>query len=173
MTAPDEASVEVKVAAPEDAAGLLALLKQLQTESTAVLFSHLDQLTVAKEAQALAQVNAATGGIILLAVLEGQPIGLVTVMQLEDAPGVGELGIAVRKDYWHQGVGSLLLDEALYWFVNYAPLDHLVLDVYESNVRAKRLYEHYGFVVTNHLTLTDAVNKRQPALAMEYQGPKE
>ena len=67
----------------------------------------------------------------------------------------------------------MLLDEALYWFVNFAQLDHLVLDVYKSNNRARRLYQHYGFVEVAECTIKDSDGHDQPAVSMEYQGIEE
>ncbi|AGL88326.1 Acetyltransferase [Limosilactobacillus fermentum F-6] len=166
-------TVFLREAKPTDAAALLALLTQLQTETNAIVYSNLANMTVEREAQNLAQIARSNTGIILVATYQGKLIGLATVMRIEGDANAGELGLAVLKDYWHNGIGSLLLDEALYWFVNFAQLDHLVLDVYKSNNRARRLYQHYGFVEVAECTIKDSDGHDQPAVLMEYQGIEE
>lgn len=55
-----------------------------------------------------------------------------------------ELGITVRKDYWGQGIGSLLMKE----LIKYAKenrIEILNLDVRSDNVNAIHLYEKFGF----------------------------
>ncbi|MDO4855289.1 MAG: GNAT family N-acetyltransferase [Limosilactobacillus gorillae] len=166
-------TVSLRVATPKDAEALLALLNQLQQETNAITYDNLSSLKVEKEAQNLAQIARSTNGIVLLASYQDQLIGLATVMHLSDGANAGELGLAVLRDFWHNGVGSLLLDETLYWYLNYADLDHLVLDVFKSNKRAQQLYQHYGFVKVTDCVIKDSNGIDQPAVGMEYRGLEE
>lgn len=162
-------TVEIKLAAPADAAAVLALLKQLNIESAAILVPHLNDITVEQEAQSIDQINSSTDAIMLLAVYQDQPIGIVTIMNLPNRPQVGELGVAVLKDYWRNGIGSFLVDEAEYWFANYSSLNQLVLDVFEDNQAAIALYQKYGFVKTGKTKVQDQNGQLRDALLMEWQ----
>lgn len=107
--------------------------------------------------------------MILLAQYRNHPIGIVTIMELADRPQVGELGVAVLKDFWRNGIGSLLVDEATYWFANYSTLQKLVLDVFDDNVPAIKLYQKYGFVKTGEAKVTDQQGQQRAAVLMEFQ----
>lgn len=56
-----------------------------------------------------------------------------------------ELGISVRKQYWHLGAASALLTELIAFAQANKTLKTIRLDVYANNERAIRLYEKFGF----------------------------
>lgn len=158
------ADVQVKLATAEDAAGVLTLLRQAATESDAILVPHLADVTLDQERRNIDMINSFDDCVMLLAMLDSTPIGIVTVMVLEDQPTVGELGVVVAKPYWRNGIGQLLVDEAEYWFANYSSLDKLVLTVFETNQPAINLYRKLDFVETGR-----EKDAGRPALRMEYQ----
>lgn len=55
-----------------------------------------------------------------------------------------ELSIAVRKQYWRQGIGSMLMKE-LIQYAKENGLEIINLDVRADNKQAIRLYEKFGF----------------------------
>lgn len=156
--------VRIKLATPDDAAGVLNFLRQSATESNAILIPHLADVTPAQERRNIAMINSFDDCVIMLAMLGSQPIGIVTVMVLEDQPAAGELGVVVAKQYWRNGIGSLLVDEAEYWFQNYSSLQRLVLTVFAENIPAIRLYQKLGFQQTG-----DHQENQRKVLEMEYR----
>ena len=56
-----------------------------------------------------------------------------------------ELGITVKKEYWHLGAASALLTELIRFARESGALKAIHLDVYANNERAIRLYEKFGF----------------------------
>ena len=56
-----------------------------------------------------------------------------------------ELGITVRKKYWHLGAASALLTELIRFAKANEMLKSIHLDVYANNKNAIRLYEKFGF----------------------------
>lgn len=164
-----ETSVHIAMATGDQAPAVLAMLKQARTETKVVLIEHLDAVTPTVQARYLDAMATSDDHLALVAMLGDQVLGMLTVTPLHDQPGVGELGIVVLKDYWHHGIGSLLVDEAIYWFENFAPLDHLVLDVFQANERAVQLYHRFGFVITDEVQSADSDGTLHATYLMEYQ----
>lgn len=137
--------VNFDIANKKDAAKVLGLLRALQVESTTFTISpEFATLTVDDEADNIDKISQTDDNLILLAWLDGEPIGIVTVSRVPGSP-LGELGLAVRKAYWHQGLGAALVDEALNWGCNYSSLIGLKLDVMIDNIHAIHLYQKMGF----------------------------
>lgn len=161
------AQVEIKLATGKDAGAVLHFLKQSAKESDAVTIPHLAQVTVDQEQKNIDLINRFDDCVMMLAMLDSQPVGIVTVMMLSDQPDVGELGVVVAKKYWRNGIGQLLVGEAEYWFENYSSLTALVLTVFKSNQPAINLYEKLHFIKTGEFT-----EDGRPAWQMEYQPVK-
>lgn len=157
-------AVTIKLAGPEDAAKVLAFLRQTATESNAVQVPHLLDVSLEQEADNIKMINQFDNCVVMLAMLGDEPVGIVTVMMLADHPEVGELGVVVEKKYWRNGIGQLLVDEAEYWFENYSSLKKLVLSVFADNSPAIALYRKLHFEETGK-----TVEDGRPALVMEYQ----
>ncbi len=56
-----------------------------------------------------------------------------------------EMGITVRKKYWHLGAATAVLGELIGRAKSGTPLRAIRLGVYENNERAVRLYRKFGF----------------------------
>ncbi len=56
-----------------------------------------------------------------------------------------EMGITVKKQFWHLGAASALLTDLIDFATNDPVLRTIHLGVYENNDRAIRLYEKFGF----------------------------
>lgn len=56
-----------------------------------------------------------------------------------------EMGITVKKQYWHLGAASALLTDLIDFAEKDPVLRTMHLGVYENNTRAIRLYEKFGF----------------------------
>lgn len=156
--------VSMKTATAADGEMVLQLLKQLQLESNVVLIAHLDHMSVQQASADLDQLSDRDDSIVLLAMYGQQAIGILTVTPDDDQQG--ELGVAVLKDYWHNGIGTMLVDEAVYWLNHYSSLNALKLDVFNDNDRARAIYKRLGFVATGSRQVKDAVGKMQMATMM-------
>ena len=55
-----------------------------------------------------------------------------------------ELGIAVRKEYWHEGIGQWLMKAAI-TKARWVGYEQLELGVFADNARATALYKKLGF----------------------------
>ena len=110
--------------------GCFAILRVTATESDAVLVPHLNEISEKTEAKNIDLINQFDDCVILLTMLGEEIVGMVTVMVLDHQPTTGELGVVVRKKYWRNGIGRLLVDEAEYWFNTYSSLENLVLTVF-------------------------------------------
>ncbi|WP_054645748.1 GNAT family N-acetyltransferase [Secundilactobacillus oryzae] len=53
--------------------------------------------------------------------------------------------MGVVKELWNQGLGTALVDEALYWAQTVSQLRRIILTVYAENVAAVHVYQKLGF----------------------------
>ncbi|AEN98978.1 GNAT family N-acetyltransferase [Fructilactobacillus sanfranciscensis] len=140
----NEVEVGIRSAEPIDASAMLALLKQLQSESDFFeLDVEIDEVTPQSEAQQIELLNGSGTNIILLATADENLIGIGTVQQIND--DTGEIGIAVLNDFQNIGLGTMLVDELINWQTNYSKLTKLNLEVKKDNQPAIHIYHKLGF----------------------------
>lgn len=79
---------------------------------------------------------------------QGRVIGLVTMDggTVRATQHSAVLGILVDQDYRGQGVGKLLMEQAIEW-ARGVKLQRLELYVFATNTKAVALYEQFGFVI--------------------------
>lgn len=91
-------------------------------------------------------------GHSLVAVIDETVVGM---LGLEIGKGrrahVGQIGMIVRDDFQHQGIGSRLLECGLNLTQQWLNLTRLELHVYCDNEAAIRLYQKYGFEIEGTL----------------------
>ena len=61
-----------------------------------------------------------------------------------------EFGVCVLKEFWGYGIGQNLLKESIYW-ADSTEIKKMNLSVLETNEKAIKLYEKYGFVIEGTL----------------------
>lgn len=131
-----------------DAKNILAYLKEVAQETHFLILEDLE-VELSTYEKALAFTKESRGHLLLLAENEeAEILGMVNINGAEEKlrQHIGEVGISVKKIYWHQGLASLLLDEALYWWEEFSQLTRLELYVQSQNQAAIHLYEKFGFL---------------------------
>jgi len=74
------------------------------------------------------------------------PVGYIGAFNMIDDYNI--IGIAVKKDFQHKGVGTKLIN-SLIDFAKKENVKSLSLEVDETNLKAINFYKKMGFVVTN------------------------
>ena len=136
----------IEPAKPEDAAAMLAYLKQLGGETDNLTFGGEGRpLTVQQEADCIQNAAGSPNQAMFVAKIGDQVVGDISLNRLPRRMSHrGELGIGVLKAYWSQGIGSALMQKIVD-FARDNGLEQLNLQVRSDNVRAIRLYEKFGF----------------------------
>lgn len=165
-------SEQVMIRLPEaaDAAQLLQLMGRLQQQSdTFTLADADDPISVEQEGDQIEQIKRSPAHLLLVASFQAQLIGVLSISPTRQG-NVGELGVAVEKTYWHQGIGTALVDEALYWAETASSLAAVGLIVQTRNVAAMKLYTKLGFTrtATPPEVIHDDQGKRVTAVEMVY-----
>lgn len=139
-------SITIEKAAPNDAAAVLAYLKQVGGETDNLTFGAEGlPITVEAEAAYIAQFEHSRDSVMFLAKEHGKVIGDASLSRLPRRMSHrGDFCIAVVKEYWNQGVGGLLLRSVLE-FAKENSFERIDLQVRSDNLRAIHLYEKYGF----------------------------
>jgi len=95
--------------------------------------------------ESYASLANSPGGLLLVCEAQSQVIGFVAARQVADEAEI--LNIAVHSDFRRKGVASALLAGALDAFRRSA-IARVFLELRESNLPARTLYERHGFIRT-------------------------
>ncbi len=129
----------IREAEPKDAAELVAFLNCVSLETD---FTSLDGdgiLLTSEEMEIFLNKQASSDNqITLLAFLNDKIAGIVNITADQ---------LVIGKRYWNNGLGSLLLEEAIEWAQASGILRRLQLTVQTRNQAAVHLYQKHGFVI--------------------------
>ena len=140
----------IREAEAEDAAELVTFLNCVSLETD---FTSLDGdgiLLTSEEMEIFLNKQASSDNqITLLAFLNDKIAGIVNITadQRKRVRHIGDLFIVIGKRYWNNGLGSLLIEEAIEWAQASGILRRLQLTVQTRNQAAVHLYQKYGFVI--------------------------
>lgn len=145
-----EREVLVYEAEAEDASGLLNLIKRVETE-TDFLTSNDDKslMTERALAQFIQDRQLSDNQICLLARIGQEIVGVLNVSaeSSSQVSHIGEVFLAVSKDYWGYGLGQMLMEAALDWAEHSNTIRRLELTVQKRNKRAIHIYQKFGFEI--------------------------
>ena len=150
MTKEKEVTLEIRQAESADAAHVIDFLNQVGKESD---YMTLDEtgigMTLADMEHFLMVQEMADNRICLLLFLDQELVALlnITATSKRSTQHIGDIFIVVRKAYWNQGIGQILLEEGIEWAHSTGILRKLVLNVQVRNERAVHLYKKLGFEI--------------------------
>lgn len=133
----------IRAVSVDDAVALQHLFNQPDAYSQTLHLPHTDQ------AQWQERLQTKAGSHKLVAVLDGQVVGLIelAVEQAFRRRHVGNIGLGVHPAFTRQGIGARLLAKALHLADDWLNLQRLELTVFTDNVGAIALYEKMGFEI--------------------------
>lgn len=140
----------IREAEVEDATELIALLDQIGHESS---FTSLDENGIAmseSEMQRFINKQAQSDNqITLLAYLNEELAGVINITadQRPRVRHIGDIFLGIKKAYWGNGLGSILMEEAIEWAQSSGSIRRLQLTVQKRNTAAVHLYEKMGFII--------------------------
>lgn len=141
----------VREAEPADAAGMLTFMDVLSTEEdlNIPLAPGEFKMTLEEEERIVQAYHEAENSIFLLAVNQGEIIGLLNLEggKRKALAHSAELGLSVARPWRGKGVGNALMSEAMRWARANPVLKRIELFVYARNAPAIHLYEKYGFEI--------------------------
>ena len=133
-----EFELALREAEQTDAETLIAFLNQVGAESDYMTLDEAGILMDEGQMASFIQHQAESENqLYLLALLDDEIAGLVSITAdfHERIRHIGEVFIVVKKAFWNQGLGRILLEEALDWAEN------------NSILRAVHLYKELGFEI--------------------------
>lgn len=134
----------------EDAAGLAQLLMEVATESD---FLTRDDdspyMTPDETATFIANRLASPNQVCLIAKIGQRVIGVLNIAAASHTRvnHIGDVFMAVSKDFWGYGLGQILMEEAIDWAEHSGIIRRLELTVQARNERAVHLYQKFGFEI--------------------------
>lgn len=147
---PREYDLLLREAEASDAELLIGFLSQIGQESD---YTTLDEEGVMMSVQQMAEFldlqASLENRISILAFLDENLAGLINITADRHVRvcHIGDLFIAVRKSYWNQGLGRILMEEAIDWASQSGVIRKLALSVQVRNERAVHLYQSLGFEI--------------------------
>lgn len=144
----DKTLCVLKSPGAEDAEALMDFLKAASKE-TAYLLRYPEEwkLTIEQEERWLEAIADSQREVIINAVIDGELAGNASINSrgnLAKTRHRASFAIAVREKFWHRGLGSILMEEAIKAAAKMG-YEQIELGVFSDNRKAVALYKKYGF----------------------------
>lgn len=133
----------------EDAPAVLDYVHAVSAESDFLSFGAGEfDFSVADEREFIRKCRAADNQLFMMGLIDDTIVSILNFLagRRPRIRHCGELSLTVRKQYWGQGIGSLMLDTLIDWAKQTTIIKKLNLRVRTDHHRAIALYERKGFV---------------------------
>lgn len=145
-----EKEVYFSEAEPADAVAFIDFMNQVARESDYLVMDESGFRFSPEEMERIFEAGIENPGeLCLLAKVGSEVIGAISVKSSKQfrISHIGNIFIAIKKDYWGHGLGTILLDEVIEWAQEMDLLKRLELTVQVRNQAAVHLYQKMGFVI--------------------------
>ena len=105
----DGTTVEIRPAVPADFDAVKAMHEAMSPDNSYMRFFNVSRLSAEREAQRICR-NPAPGSAALLAVANGEVVGVASYVPLREDPITAEVAFAVADHMHHRGIATLLLE---------------------------------------------------------------
>jgi RimJ/RimL family protein N-acetyltransferase len=150
----DNTIVDIMEASVEDAEELLELYELVKNETSFLIMDDSDaDFNLEKEIEYLKKCNESVTSKVFVAKIDGRIVGdcwLTGHMSDKTKHNVC-LGVAVLKEYWHKGLGRLLIEHTINYARITTEIKNIYLEVRKDNEFAIKLYESLGFIKTGDM----------------------
>lgn len=141
---------KIRHAEPRDAAGYIALIKDILRETPRVDSPYAPEEfdpPVGRIRDRILDVRESENSLFLVAEAERNIVGTLTCGggTLKADQHMTALGVYVAKAWRDQGIGNALMAKAIEWAQASPVVERVELEVYARNARAIHLYEKFGF----------------------------
>ena len=140
--------IEIRKATGADAAAILEYCRQVGGETDNLTFgSEGVSFTLQQEKDYLNSIHDSESQLYLIALHDSEVVGTgcysgYTKPRLSHR---GEISIAVKKDFWGNGIATRFLEEMIRFAKETAKAEIISLEVRSDNDRAISLYRKFGF----------------------------
>ncbi|WP_105118294.1 GNAT family N-acetyltransferase [Streptococcus suis] len=145
-----EKEVYFSEAEPADAVAFIDFMNQVASETDYLVMDESGFRFSPEEMERIFEAGIENPGeLCLLAKVGTEVIGAISVKSSKQfrISHIGNIFIAIKKDYWGHGLGTILLDEVIEWAQEIDLLKRLELTVQVRNQAAVHLYQKMGFVI--------------------------
>jgi acyl-CoA synthetase (NDP forming)/GNAT superfamily N-acetyltransferase len=105
----DGTTVEIRLAVPADFDAVKAMHQAMSSDNSYLRFFNVSRLSAELEARRISR-NPAPGSVALLAVANGEVVGVASYVPLREDPITAEVAFAVADHMHHRGIATLLLE---------------------------------------------------------------
>jgi len=105
----DGTTVEIRPAMPDDFDAVKAMHQAMSRDNSYLRFFNISRLSAEIEARRICR-DPKPGSLALLAVADGEVVGVASYVLLGDHPGKAEVAFAVADHMHHRGIATLLLE---------------------------------------------------------------
>jgi RimJ/RimL family protein N-acetyltransferase len=140
--------LEISKTQVSDAQEMLCHLNAVGGESDNFLFGENGmKMSLEEEIGFIGGKNAIPGSAMFVGRIDGKIVAETSLfaMEAERAAHIADLGISVRKAYWHMGIGAAMMKTAIEHARKEGRLEVIHLGVRRENVNAIALYKKLGF----------------------------
>jgi RimJ/RimL family protein N-acetyltransferase len=138
--------IRVRTAVPHDASALVALAEEVGREEGRWILATETWRSVSDERRYLRSVERHPDAAVFVAEVDGRIAARLSLSR-DPHPAsrhVADLGLMVAERYRRQGIGKMLLEQAVAW-ARASEIVKLELHVFPWNEPAIALYESFGF----------------------------
>ena len=146
-------SIKLQIRPPikEDAAAILEYLKIVGGETDNLTFGPEGHPNTIEQEERFIESIGKDDNVIMLLGLVGEQIGAIGSLFGSPRPKLRhsvELGISVKRAYWHMGVATSIIKSMIKWAKEKDHIIQVTLSVVFDNYNAIALYHKLGFVDT-------------------------
>lgn len=139
----------------DDAEKMLTYLESIAGESNNLTFGPGEfDITIEKERELLELYSQSERHFFIVAEYQNRIIANInfSTHNRKRLYHTGEFGVSVAKDYWHNGIGEVLIRELIQWAKDGGLVTKINLRVRDDNAAAIALYEKLGFIKEGHIS---------------------
>lgn len=131
----------------DDAEKVIEYLNLIGGESENLLFGENEfNIPVESERNFIESMNSSDRNIMLVGLIDKEIVSIASLQgyERERISHRGNIGVSVKKKYWHKGIATQMIDEVIK-FAKSANITVIELEVKAENTNAIALYGKKGF----------------------------